>query len=410
MCLYCLKSSHPATETAHVGLSRRDVLGRAAALGLAMPLAVTSLSSTMAAEDIGSSTSTFRKDIEGLIVRANSPELAGYRVFEINGPDLPWIDLGIEAAVGQQVTFLTTGRWWISRELDLWFAPGLGFHIRTRGQQQIHSPGTDTSTITLSHGGPIEVARLASLTADENGRLTIPEDIYRKDDVKISGVALLWRKTAAEGLASLAKQGDVEGLLAAELARLERGRKLPEDWSNLFLLGGGEEHFVWDASGEIVCESAGSASIIERQLSVPLESRPRLGWRWKIDQLPSAVAEDQAVVHDYLSIGVKFDDGQDLTYIWSAALPVGKVFRCPLPGWDKVETHMIVESGAQGLSTWRDVQRDIAADYSAHIGGTARAISHIWLLAITPFQRRRGACRFADISVETADGVARKVT
>ncbi|BDV34461.1 DUF3047 domain-containing protein [Methylocystis iwaonis] len=406
MCLYCLNLSYGANAPG--AFSRRDLLRRAAALGVALPVMAAS-NATFAAEQSGLAPVDFKKGVEDLIARAQSPELAGYRLFQINGPDLPWIDLGLEAVKGQQITFLVTGRWWLSRQHDLWFRPGLGFHARTRGKRPIYSPGVDTGAMTALHDGPIEVARFAPLGADEDGRLTIPEDVYAKDDVTITGVALLWRGEAAAGLASLAAHGDVGGLLAAELARLRRNRRLPEGWSNLFLFGGGEESFVRDANGEIVCESAGSASIIERPLSLPLASRPKLGWRWKIDQLPSAVPEDQAPVHDYLSIGVKFEDGQDLTYIWSAALPTGKVFRCPLPGWNAVETHMIVDSGATGLGLWRERERDVASDYAAHIGGSAKAISHIWLLAITPFQRRRGACRYADIRVETADGVVQKL-
>jgi hypothetical protein len=410
MCLYCSNLSYSADGAARGGLSRRDILRRATTLGLALPFVGAASDAALAAAQGGLTPADFRKRVEDLVVRAHSPELAGYRLFEIDGSDLPWVDLGLEAANGQQITFLLTGRWWLSREHDLWFRPGLGFHARMRGARQIYSPGGDTGTMTASHDGPIEVARLASLCADETGRLKIPPDIYRADDVKITGVALLWRGDAAVGLASLAADGgDADGLLAAELQRLRRGRRLPEGWSNLFLLGGGEESFSRDANGEIVCESAGSASIIERPLSLPLASRPKLGWRWKIDQLPSVVPEDQAPVHDYLSIGVKFEDGQDLTYIWSAALPTGKVFRCPLPVWNAVETHMIIDSGAKGLGSWRRFERDIASDYAAHIGGPAKAISHIWLLAITPFQRRRGECRYADIEVQTADGATRKL-
>lgn len=412
MCICCLNAYEPANRTARGDVSRRDLLRRAATLGVALPFSAAALNATnavCAAEADAPAPADFRKDVEDLVARANTPELVGYRLFEINGSDLPWTDLGLDAVKGQQVTFLITGRWWISRELDLWFRPGLGFHIRMRGQRPIFSPGTETTTVTLPHDGPVEVARLASLTADEDGRLIIPEDVHRDADAKIAGVALLWRGDAATGLAGVAKAGDVGGLIAAERTRLARGRTLPEGWSNLFLLGGGEEHFTWEANGEIICDSAGSASIIQRPLMLPFASRPTLGWRWKIDQLPSAMPEDHALVHDYLSIGVKFEDGQDLTYIWSAALPAGKVFRCPLPLWDKVETHMIVDSGVEGLGSWREVERDIAADYAAHIGGPAKAITHVWLLAITPFQRRRGACRYADIRVETADGATRRL-
>lgn len=263
--------------------------------------------------------------------------------------------------------------------------------------------------MTAAHDGPLEVARSAAQFSDEDGRLWTPESEYRKQEAKIVGVALLWKGAALAGLQSLAAHGDVGGLLSAEIARLKRGRALPEGWSDFFSLGGGAEVFGGAENGEIVCESAGSASIIERPLPLSLATHPKLGWRWKIDELPSAVAEDQPPFHDYLSIGVKFEDGQDLTYFWSAALPTGKVFRCPLAGWNAVETHMVVHSGAAGLGSWLELERDVAADYSAHIGGSAKAISHIWLLAITPFQRRRGACRYADIKVATVDGAVARL-
>jgi hypothetical protein len=405
MCLNCLKSfgSNPATEG---GLSRREMLRCAAALGAAAPFAGGLLDNASAAEQ---KPEDFRNGVENLIARAKSPELAGYRLFEINGPDLPWIDLGLAASKGQQVTFLLTGRMWIARQFDLWFAPGIVFHARTRGRRPIYSPGTETGTMIAAHNGPLEIARAAAQFSDEDGTLWTPADEYRNQEVKIVGVALLWKGDAASGLASLAAHGDIDGLVGAEIARLKRGRKLPEGWSNYFSLGGGAEIFSRAENGDILCESAASASIIERALSLPFSSLPKLGWRWKIDELPSAVAEDKAPFHDYLSIGVKFEDGQDLTYIWSAALPPGKVFRCPLAGWDKVETHMIVASGTEGLGSWREFERDLAADYAAHIGGPAKAISQIWLLAVTPFQRRRGACRYADIKIGAEDGATFKL-
>ena len=403
MCLHCLHP-FPSAGAARNGLSRRDMLRRAAVLGAVLPFAGSASRDAFAAERSDPLPEDFKKGVTDLVARANSPELAAYRLFEINGADLPWIDLGLQAVKGQQITFLVTGRMWIARQLDLWFGPGLVFHARTSGRRPMWSPGTDTGTMTAAHDGPLEIARAAAQFSDEDGKLWTPEDEYRKQEAKIVGVALLWRGDAAAGLASLAAHGDVDGLLAAEIARLKRGRKLPEGWSDYFSLGGGAEVFSRAGNGEIICESAGSASIIERPLALPFSAHPKLGWRWKIDELPSAVAEDQAPFHDYLSIGVKFEDGQDLTYFWSAALPTGKVFRCPLAGWNAIETHVVVDSGASGLGSWRDLERDVAADYAAHIGGPAKAVSHIWLLAVTPFQRRRGACRYADIRIRTGDG------
>ena len=402
MCFACLGFSSPAGK-----ISRRDVMLRASALGLVLPFAGPALRTAQAAEQ--GAPADVVDGIKEIIAKANSPELVATKAFEINGADLPWTDLGLDAARGQQVTFLLGGKMWLSREHDLWFGPGLIFHARTRGLRPIYNPMLDTGTMTASHDGRIEVARSAAEWASEDGVLGTPEEIYKKADVKMTGVALLWRGDAGVGVRSLLGHGDVGGLLKSELARLERGGKLPAGWSNLLGFGGGQEVFSQGADGEIICDTTGHVSIIERPLSLPLTSRPRLAWRWKIDQLPSVVPEDQAATHDYLSIGVKFEDGQDLTYIWSEHLPEGKVFRCPLPAWNAIETHMIVRSGKADLGTWQAQERDIAADYAAHIGGSAKAISKIWLLAVAPFQRRHGACRYADVKVTTADNAVHKV-
>ena len=402
MCFACLDLSSPAGK-----ISRREVMLRASALGLALPFAGPTLRTAQAAEQ-GAPVDVV-DGIKDIIAKAKSPELLAAKPFEITGTDLPWTDLGLDATRGQLVTFLLGGRMWLSREHDLWFGPGLVFHARTRGQRPIYNPMLDTGTMTVSNDGRIEVARSAAEWANEDGVLGTPEEIYRKADVRITGIALLWRGDASAGIKSVMAHGDVGGLLKSELVRIERGGKLPSGWSNLLGFGGGQEVFSQGADGEIVCDITGHVSIIERPLPLPLASSPRLAWRWKIDQLPSVVAEDQAPTHDYLSIGVKFEDGQDLTYIWSEHLPEGKVFRCPLPAWKAIETHMIVRSGKADLGTWQSQERDIAADYAAHIGGSAKAISKIWLLAVAPFQRRHGACRYADIRVTTGDKAVIKV-
>ena len=60
------------------------------------------------------------------------------------------------------------------------------------------------------------------------------------------------------------------------------------------------------------------------------------------------------LTHDYLSVALEFDDGQDLTWYWSSALPLGFAYRCPLKHWRHRETHVVARTGAAdlgGLST-----------------------------------------------------------
>jgi hypothetical protein len=140
--------------------------------------------------------------------------------------------------------------------------------------------------------------------------------------------------------------------------------------------------------------------ILERRTDVALSAATTLRWKWNVEQLPSKAAEDVAPHHDYLSIAVMFDNGQDLTYMWSAMLPPEKGFRCPLPGWDTRETHVVVRSDAKELGKWLSEERRVLADYAKHVGGKPPAkITHVWLIANTIFQQGEGVARFGDISI-----------
>lgn len=46
-----------------------------------------------------------------------------------------------------------------------------------------------------------------------------------------------------------------------------------------------------------------------------------------------------------MSIAVEFENGRDLTFIWSTDLPVSEHFHYPLPGRHDRETHVVARSG-----------------------------------------------------------------
>lgn len=392
----CLSPNHEDC----LGSSRRDVLKRFAALGLSVPLATAALDRVHA----GAGASALERNelvngLAALIARAKSPELVAWRAFDLSSGDMPWKDAGLAAKKGQAVTFLLGGRVWLARQLDIWVEPGTSFHARSRGQRPMYNPMANTGTMVAAHDGPLEFARSVGEWKNEDGVLWTPEKDYKAADVNIYGVALVWRGDAAKGLRSLLAHGDVGGLVGAELARLQSSRRLPSGWHNLYMLGGGPVIFNDLGNGEISCQSHKNAGILQRPVSIGLKPGVKLSWRWLIDELPSLHPENEFLTHDYLSIGAEYDDGQDLTYIWSRGLPVGKSFRCPFPRWTSIETHLPIRSGLDGLGAWASEERDLYADYKEHVGGTAKSIVRIWLLGVTIIQRRQGSCRFADVQV-----------
>jgi hypothetical protein len=382
------------------GIARRDLLKRLAALGLTAPLATLILDRAATANSISFLDRAELVDgVTALIARAKSSELREFRAFELKGSELPWKDLGITLAKGQEVTFLLGGRVWLARDQDLWVEPGVAFHVRTRGARPIFNPMTNTGTMTAAAEGPIEMARSLVEFQDEAGELAVPKDAYVRADAHIYGVALVWRGSALAGLTSLLGSGDVGGVIATELVRLRSPRKLPAGWHNFFMLGGGPVIFNDIGNGAISCEPLKNAGILQRPVDIPLKPETKLSWRWIVEELPSLLPEDQLTSHDYLSIAAEFDDGQDLTYFWSSSLPVGKAFRCPIPRWTPLESHMVVRSGLADLGKWVSDERDVYADYRTHIGGTAKSVVNIWLLGVSLFQRRSGSCRFADMQI-----------
>lgn len=397
-------TQHEGHGEAHGGLSRRELVKRLAAIGLgasvlpwiATPATAVSPSFLDEHEMIGG--------LEQLIAHARPRHLHEYRVFKLRGADLPWQDLRMSVRAGDQVTFLLGGRLWLSREADLWVEPGVAFHVRCAGRKPMYNPMANHGTMVAPHAGPLQIARSLAEWENEDGALWTPQAAYMQTDVEIYGVALKWRGDAADGLRSLLEKGDVGGVLRRELDRLRTASPLPEGWRNHFNTGGGDVIFRQGSPGQITCSAHKNGGLLQHPAWMPLVPNTKLSWRWMIEELPSLRPENELIAHDYLSVGVEFDDGQDFTYIWSHDLPVGTTFRCPIPRWTPIETHTVVRTGTRELGTWVNEEQDVFADYKKHIKGDARNILRVWLLAVTIFQRRAGVCRYEDIRMESPSG------
>lgn len=170
------------------------------------------------------------------------------------------------------------------------------------------------------------------------------------------------------------------------------------DWSHLWRLGEGRIYSVDGAAIDI--KSHGDVGILRREVDIPLTEQTVLTWDWLIESLPSPVAEDLPFTHDYISIAVEFDNGRDLTYMWSAELPVDHAFRCPLNWWCERETHLVVRSGAAGLGQWQNEVRTPHADYRAILGAPPPArIVAVWLITNSVFQRIEARAKFRNIDL-----------
>jgi hypothetical protein len=202
------------------------------------------------------------------------------------------------------------------------------------------------------------------------------------------------------GLESLSAEGYAGADKA--LATLTERNTLPDGFDYLWYLGRSN---VWaDGAGEgkpgISADTNDDVGIVKLPLDILLTDATEVSFDWRYDALPALGPETEAQFHDYLSIALEFDNGQDLTWMWSKSVPAGTHFGCPLPWWDTRETHWVLQSGEDGLGQWHSHTRKVLADYEAAITvAPPTRIVGVWFIANSLFGRQRAAASFANVEI-----------
>ena len=359
--------------------------------------------------------------LQMLIDRVGQGVVKRVTFVDLPATEPPWFDTGLDLEAGAEVTTLASGRVWLSRALGLWVGPAFHLWRRVGAAGRIARGKRNTCTFLSAEGGRLYLGGVGpGWWKDINGGLGVEPRRYRTASGSMSVAVIEWDCATVEGLRRLTEQGDVGGLLAAELDRLQTEQPVPEGWHYLWELGPGEIYRQEDASGiaenpapadesppsgpVIHCHTQDDVGILQKAAAVPLTDSTRLAWRWKVDSLPCRYAEDSVPMHDYMSIAVEFDNGRDITFYWSASLPVGTHYHCPLPAWKDRETHVVVRSGSEGLGRWLSEECVLAEEYRRAIGGELpERVTRVWLIANSMFQKGEGRCSYAGIRLLGGD-------
>ncbi len=326
----------------------------------------------------------------------NSSDIAQTALTTINARDLPWIDSGIVAKKGQSITFMLNGGLNFGH---FHVQPGTAFWVGFGQKKPMYITGSNTGTVTVPVSGPVYFARALAEWKDPQGELFTPVEHYQAVKGAIQILSVVWRNDPKIAMHKMLDNGINHPLFTTEAQRLKSPTVLPEGWKNLWMFGDNGIFQSANKGKQINVFTHKNVGILQKDVSFPLVKDSRIDWQWMIETLPSVKPEDAAHTHDYLSIAVEFDDGQDLTYMWSSSLPEGKHFRCPLPRWDLIETHMVIHNDAALLGKWLNESRNIYADYHKMIGGDAKKITRIWFIANSLFQGGFGTGAFKNINL-----------
>lgn len=318
----------------------------------------------------------------------------------LNGADLPWVDTGLKVKPGQFVTFLLSGQFHYGANIPV--QPGVAFWAGFGAKKPMFIAGQNTYTVAVPKAGPLYIARSLAEWKTPNGEMTTPLEHYQMVQGQAEVLIMVWDRQPRNGLNTMLSQGVQHPLVIQESQRLKSPTHLAQGWYHMWLFGDSEIFQVLDQPqhAELTVYTHQDVGILQKDVLVPLEMGTRVSWDWIVNQLPSDQLEDTPFTHDYISIAFEFDDGQDLTYMWSTGLEKGKHFRCPLPRWTDIETHMVVRNNHKDLGQWLSEERDIYTDYQNTIGGEAKRITRVWIIANTVFQQGFGEAVFKNIVIE----------
>lgn len=356
---------------------------------------------TVPGPDVGAFRHDFAASAQGLGAK-------GVQLIDLPSDQPPWFDTGLDVTAGDHLTMLNAGRTVLSGLLDLFVASSFQVWYRVGTDGPIFRGTRATHSVTAEQTGRLYIApNFPGEWATPDGGLSpnSPPEGYKgmKGDLTVG--LINWGAT--DGLAQWAASGVMAELKQAELARRADPYQPPEGWQYLWYLGDAEI-FRKSEAGGMCCHTAQDVAILQKEVSLPFTQTTRIDWKWLIDQLPATIREDTLPTHDYLSVAVEFDDGQDLTYHWSAELPKERIYECPLPTWADKETHLVVRSGPDGLGAWQDESRDLYDDYRRAIAEPRgipmpTRIVKVWLIAVSIFQRGEGRCEYRDIIIRDGD-------
>lgn len=348
--------------------------------------------------------SDFRTTFSALLRRLPAGLIESHRFIDLSASRPPWLQTDLALHIGDTVSSFACGRTYLSKALDIWIEPSFQLWLRIGEGGKVFRGTRASHSFVADRDGALQLASyFPGEWSSRDGALGTPADDYRKVAGSMCILLIRWQTgvTPQQGLEALAALGNTMGLIATELDRLRQPPAVPEGWSHLWFLGPSEIYRRCEdepKAGAICCHTERDVAILQHDAELPLAEDTTLQWSWKVDALPSDLREDTVPTHDYLSIAVEFDNGLDLTYMWSSQLPVGHHFRCPLPTWKARETHWVVRSGSDELGRWLDESRNVYDDYRIAIGGPMpQRVIRIWLISVSLFQRRQGRCAYADI-------------
>jgi len=313
--------------------------------------------------------------------------------------------LGIHIKKGAEVTISAKADLKESSLLPL--EPRNVIWVRVGKKGKIFQLPSNDHTFTSKESGEIFIAvNLASksLWEDEYGNWTDALDLIVDTPIDVLVTGIVWPLGSKAGLnkMKIGNDSNLAGIAQRAISAIENKRSLPEGFEPLWYLGQSNIFEAYNEEGQkgVRVFTNDDYGIIKKPLDIPLTEETRINFNWCYKMLPAIMSEMEVVGHDYMSIAVEFDNGSDMTWMWSREIAPETSFHCPLDEWKNVETHIVLQSGYKELGKWFSHDRQIKKDYESAVGGEFPSrIVGVWIIGNAIFGKQEAEAIFSNIQI-----------
>ena len=315
-----------------------------------------------------------------------------------------WVGTGLQVSKGQSMTLFGDGEIDAGIGVPLYARHALWYRIGTDGDAK--NLASDADTVVAGTSGELSVAIRPLGVYWTNRRGTFDAALTAQEPVPVdlTIVSVAWQDKPAPGIRALYTAGITRATTA--LNNIGKAEQLPPGFEYLWYLGRSHVWQAWsdDTRKGIFAATSDDVGIVKKPLDIELTDDAEVSFYWHYASLPALGPETEAGFHDYLSVAIEFDNGQDITWMWAKHVESDTSFGCPLPWWDKRETHIVLQSGTEGLGEWHTHTRPIKADYLDAVGGESpKRIVGVWFIANSIFGRQPGEATFADVVIKSGE-------
>ncbi len=333
-------------------------------------------------------------------LKAGPDAVASWSTVTFQSSHTGWQSSGLTVTKGEAVTIFADGQ--VQAGLPLPLNPRHYVWGRIGPDGPVFNIATDQHTFIAEQEGLLYLAAKGTGFFFEDRRGTYPpkELLGPEFPFDAKATVVIWQEDPIDSLKALSK--DPLDPFGQAHAVIVQAPSLPEGFDYLWYLGNAQVFGAYQEEGRkgIRGTTHYDFGIVKKPVDIPLTDETEISFEWLYDSLPAQGPETEAQFHDYLSIAVEFDNGQDITWMWSPTLQEGLSFRCPLPWWDQRETHIVLQSGQEGLGTWHQHSRPIAEDYRRSVNvDVPKRITGVWFINSGIFAKAKGDARFANVVI-----------